>query len=186
MGGRRSRKRRVLGFSRWHYPFQLLSAGSFILFSCSTHFFFSCVNIPFLSQFSLIKIMSSDSFDRVSYLSQISNILAMSGNTAEKKLSTFYGHTSREICLKHQILTLGFDSIKRKRCKKCFIHLVPESTCSVKTKDKLFIVKCRQCGTVKRIPVQKEHKTRFEKLILYKQQEKSKSDPVETSTSKNQ
>lgn len=111
-------------------------------------------------------IMTSDAFDRVAYLSQISNILARNGNHTEAQLTSFYGHSSREICLKHQILTLGFDSIKRSRCKKCFTHLVDQSTCSIKTKRKHFIITCKTCGTNKRIPIQRERKTRYEKVIL--------------------
>lgn len=128
--------------------------------------------------------MSGDAFDRVSYLTQISQIVAESGNHTEAQLSAFYGHSSREICLKHQILSLGFDSIKRNRCKKCFIHLLDRSTCNVKTKNKCFIVSCNNCGTKKKIAIQRRRKTRFEKMIFGDQD--SNGSNVPTNSTSNQ
>lgn len=126
--------------------------------------------------------MSGDAFDRVSYLTQISQIVAGSGNHTEAQLSAFYGHSSREICLKHQILSFGFDSIKRNRCKKCFIHLVDRSTCSFKTKNKCFIVSCNNCGTKKKIAIQRKRKTRFERMIFGEEESNGTHVPTDSTS----
>lgn len=98
------------------------------------------------------------------------------------RLSSYYGYVSREIALKHQIKSFGWESIKRDRCRKCFVHLMPPNTSSIKTKRGLLIIKCNRCQSVKRYKIQGKRKTHYERVLYDNQddkrdQKKSSGDP---------
>ena len=48
--------------------------------------------------------------------------------------------------------------IKRKFCKKCNSYLKSGVNCKIRTKDKMIVCKCFNCGNIMRIPFTKERK----------------------------
>ena len=109
---------------------------------------------------------------RVSYLSQISAILAQDDDINSTRLTSYYGFVERDICLKHQVRTMATSNFKARRCKKCFAYLHSPVTCRAKVNGKKnFELTCRQCGHSKQIPMASPRKTYHEQL-LFKQFDK--------------
>lgn len=107
--------------------------------------------------------MMTDVYKRLSYIHQMSLLLKEDDNNlVHNKLVSFYGHLSHEVRLKNQIHSLGCDDIKRLRCKTCYSLLDCSQT---RIKDKLVIMKCMNCGRIKRYPFSKSAKTFYEKQL---------------------
>jgi RNase P subunit RPR2 len=110
--------------------------------------------------------MSSDLYERVTFLSQAAEYLSAQGERGEARLGSYYQLTGREIRLKNQVSCFGWDSLKRNCCKTCFISLNHPKTASLKTRKGSLIVKCLNCNSSrKHFPVRTERKTYYEKLL---------------------
>jgi RNase P subunit RPR2 len=107
-----------------------------------------------------------DIYKRLSFIEQMSELLLKIDNSlVNQKLVSFYGYLSKEISLKNQIHSSGFDWIKRKRCRKCYSII----ECKIfKIKNKFLIIKCNNCGIVKKTKIQKPVKTFYEKQLRIK------------------
>jgi RNase P subunit RPR2 len=105
--------------------------------------------------------------DRICFLSQAAEFVAVHGGKDEAKLSCFLNYIGREIGLKYQVSTPGWEAIKRKRCKVCFMSLSHPNTASFKIKKAKFTITCNQCFTSKgkRYPVSDSPKTHYEKQM---------------------
>ena len=103
---------------------------------------------------------------RVSYLSQISAILAKDDDINSTRLTSYYGFVERDICLKHQVRTMATSDFKARRCKKCFAYLKSPVTCRVKVNGKKLKLTCRQCSHTKQIPMASPRKTYHEQLLF--------------------
>ena len=117
-------------------------------------------------------------FDRISFLTQAAEYVAINGNANEAKLGCYLQYVGREIGLKHQVCTPGWEVVKRKRCKKCFMSLNHPSTATFKVKKSKFTMTCSNCRTSKgkSYPVSNEPKSHYEKLMY------GKSEPTEASS----
>lgn len=109
----------------------------------------------------------SDAIERVCFLSEASKVLAKSGDENLAKISAYYGYTGREICLKNQIATPGWGSIKRNRCNKCFSYItIDDKMSSLCCKKGSLIIKCDLCGDQsKKYPIRNKRKTHYERLL---------------------
>ena len=120
--------------------------------------------------------MSSDSYERVCFLSQAAEYLSTCGERGEARVGCYYQHTGREIRLKNQVSCFGWDSLKRNCCKTCLMSLNHPKTASLKTRRGFLIVKCLNCNSSrKRFRVETQRKTYYEKLV-YGDQTLSRDD----------
>ncbi|KAI1280668.1 hypothetical protein HDE_13900 [Halotydeus destructor] len=108
---------------------------------------------------------------RLAYLCQISELMSKDGSNDSNKMSSYYGHVSREISLKHQVSSCGWSEMKRRRCNCCHAYLSFPGSAKFAVKKKRFTMECQQCGEVKKYKVSNERKTYYEKQI-YKEQDK--------------
>lgn len=114
--------------------------------------------------------MSSDTYERVNFLSQAAEYLSVCGERGEARLGCYYQHTGREIRLKNQVSCFGWDSLKRNCCKTCLISLNHSKTASLKTRNGSLVFKCLNCNSSrKRFRVQTQRKTYYENLLFGKQ-----------------
>lgn len=144
--------------------------------SPSTRIRFHVFGVSFVFWFA----MNVNVHKRLAYLTQISEILAKSDNLSAIRLSSYHGYVAREICLKNQVRSFGWENFKRRRCKRCFAFFVDPTTCSFKVTKKHFAVKCKECGLVKKVKVSAQRKTHYEKLIYQTPTSSNPSCDVET------
>lgn len=111
------------------------------------------------------KTFKSDAIDRVCFLSEASKLLARSGEPNLINLSAYYGYTGRELCLKNQITTPGWGSVKRNRCERCLSSIENEKTGSIKVKAGFLTFKCSLCGQSKKYPIRNKRHTYYERLL---------------------
>lgn len=115
--------------------------------------------------------MAQDTVNRVNYLQAIAQeLFRQSNHVDDVRLTTFYGYLTREVCLKNQISTFNWDSLKRQTCRRCFAPLIISKndgeSVKYKIKNKFLIVKCRFCGVEKRIKIDNRVKTHYEKALI--------------------
>lgn len=110
--------------------------------------------------------MSSDANERVCFLSQAAEYLSRFGGRKEAQLGCYYQYTGREIRLKNQVSSFGWDSLKRNCCKTCFISLSHPKTAHLKTRNGFLVVKCLNCNASrKRFRIETKRKTYYEKVV---------------------
>lgn len=107
----------------------------------------------------------SDAIDRVCFLSEASKLLARSGEDNLTKMSAYYGYTGRELCLKNQITTPGWSSIRRNRCERCLASIENGKTGSIKFNAGFLTLKCSLCGQSKKYPIRNRRQTHYERLL---------------------
>lgn len=112
---------------------------------------------------------------RLTYLHQISKLIK-DGTVENNRVISFYGHLSREISLKNQISSFGWDPLKRDRCSCCFALIsgigdsTPEdqnrNSCSkFRIKRKFLVTRCACCGKLKKYKIREAIKTRYERQL---------------------
>lgn len=111
------------------------------------------------------KAFKSDAIDRVCFLSEASKLLAHSGEANLTNLSAYYGYTGRELCLKNQITTPGWSSVRRNRCERCLSSIQNGKTGSIKLNAGCLTLKCSLCGQSKKYPVRSKRHTHYERLL---------------------
>jgi len=101
---------------------------------------------------------------RLAYIQQMSELLVNldSNSLPNQRLVSFYGFLLREISLKNQIHSLGCDVYKSKRCRKCYSILDSKK---FKIKNKFLVIKCQNCGLLKKTKIAKPFKTHYEKAL---------------------
>ena len=107
----------------------------------------------------------SDAIERVCFLAEASKVLASSGDANLAKVSAYYGYTGRELCLKNQVATPGWASIKRNRCVKCFACIYDGKSGKTSYKKGSLIMKCSVCDGKKKYPISDKRKTHYERLL---------------------